>query len=197
MDENAYIGVGGVAREIEKGYVGVLVDVPIYEETVVTVGITANNIDDMFVVTNGSYYFAGSGSTFTSNNGGKTSSIATTTLTAKYDMAVSFSYSYSSEANYDKFTLVVAGTTVERAVSGSTTTKTYSGSLKAGQRVEFTYEKDTSQDKYDDKCVFSNMSVTATVKTQIGAETKSMARKIEKAYIGVGGVARLCWISSE
>ena len=197
MSKKAYIGVNGVASEIKRMYLGVSADVPIYEETVVTADITASNITDMFTVSNGSYYFAGSGSTFTSNNGGKISSIATTTLIAKYDMAVSFSYSYSSEANYDKFTLVVAGTTVEKAVSGSTTTKTYSGSLKAGQRIEFTYEKDTSQDKYDDKCTFSNMSVTATVKTQVGTETKGLARRIKKVYIGVGGKARLCWSSSE
>lgn len=127
----------------------------------VIVPITADNIADYFTVTNGTYYFKGSGSTFTTNNGGVQSSTATTKLTAKQDIsALYFGYSYSSEANCDKFTLKVAGTTVENAVSGATTSKSYNGSLAAGQSIEFTYAKDGSQDSNDDKCTFSNMSIT-------------------------------------
>ena len=131
----------------------------------VIVAITADNISDYFTVTNGSsYYFAGSGATFTSNNAGVNSSTATTVLTAKQDISVlAFDYSYSSEASYDKFTLKVGGTTVENAVSGATTNKNYSGSLTAGQTVEFTYAKDSSQHKNDDKCTFSNMYITILV----------------------------------
>ena len=75
-------------------------------------------------------------------------------------MELSFDYSYSSEQKYDKFTLKVGGTTVENAVSGATTSKSYSGSLTSGQTIEFSYVKDSSQDKNDDKCTFSNMSIT-------------------------------------
>ena len=178
-----------VARKINKGYVGVPTEVPIYEETVKTVNITASNISEMFTVANGTYYFKGSGGTFTTTNAGENSTTATTTLTAKSDMSVSFNYSYSSEANYDKFTLQVAGTTVENAVSGSTTSKSYSGSLKSGQQIVFTYAKDNSQSKNDDKCTFSNMVVTGAVRTQVGVETKSFARKIKKVYMGIDGVA--------
>lgn len=130
----------------------------------VIVAITADNIGDYFTVTNGSYYFAGSGDIFTSNNAGKASSTASTVLTAKQDISVlAFDYSYSSEARYDKFTLKVGGTTVEDGVSGATTNKSYSGSLTTGQTVEFTYAKDSSQDKNDDKCTFSNMHITILV----------------------------------
>lgn len=126
-----------------------------------TVAITASNIGTYFTVTNGTYKFNGSGSVFTSNNGGVNSSTASTVLTAKQDiMALTFNYSYSSEANYDKFTLKVGGTTVENAVSGATTSKSYSGSLSSGQKIEFTYAKDSSQHKNDDKCTFSNMYIT-------------------------------------
>lgn len=197
MAKKAYIGVDGKARKIKKGFVGVSTEVPIYEETVKTVNITASNISEMFTVTNGTYYFKGSGGTFTTSNYGNDSTTATTTLTAKSDMTVSFNYSYSSEQGYDKFTLKVAGTTVEDAVSGSTTSKSYSGNLTAGQKIEFTYAKDGSQSKNEDKCTFSNMVVTGTVKTQVGSETKSLARKIKKAYIGIGGVARPCWSGGE
>lgn len=130
----------------------------------VIVAITADNIGDYFTVANGSYYFKGSGSVFTSSNGGKSSTTASTVLTAKQDISVlAFSYSYSSEAKYDKFTLKVGGTTVEDGVSGATTNKSYSGSLTTGQTVEFTYAKDSSQDINDDKCTFSNMHITILV----------------------------------
>lgn len=181
-----------IARKLKKGYVGVVTDVPIYETA--TVNITDSNITTMFVVSNGSYYFKGSGGTFTTTNGGVNSSTATTTLTALKDMDISFTYSYSSEADYDKFTLTVAGTTIESAVSGSTTTKTYSGSLAVGETIVFTYAKDTSQHKNDDKCAFSNMVCIAT--TQTGVETKPVARKIKKIYAGdENNIARLCYWS--
>ena len=130
----------------------------------VIVAITAVNIADYFTVTNGTYYFTGSGSVFTSNNGGKASSTATTVLTAKQDISVlTFNYSYSSEKSYDRFTLKVGGTTVEDGVSGATTNRTYSGSLAKGQTIEFTYSKDSSQNGNDDKCTFSDMYITILV----------------------------------
>ena len=127
----------------------------------VIVDITASNISDYFTVTNGSsYYFKGEGNVFTTNNAGVNSSSAYTILTAKQAISeISFDYSYSSEPSYDKFTLTVAGSTIENAVSGATTTKSYNGSLTSGQTIEFTYAKDGSVNKNDDKCTFSNMVI--------------------------------------
>ena len=127
----------------------------------IVVDITASNISDYFTVTNGSsYYFKGEGNVFTTNNAGVNRSTATTTLTAKQDISeISFNYSYSSEPNYDKFTLKVAGSTIENAVSGATTTKSYNGSLTSGQTIEFKYVKDSSVNKNNDKCTFSNMVI--------------------------------------
>ena len=127
----------------------------------IVVDITASNISDYFTVTNGSsYYFKGEGNVFTTNNAGVNSSTATTTLTAKQNISeISFNYSYSSEPRYDKFTLKVAGSTIENAVSGATTTKSYNGSLTSGQTIEFKYVKDGSVNKNDDKCTFSNMVI--------------------------------------
>lgn len=171
----------------KRAYIGIETELPVYSETVVTAAVTDANISDYFDVSNGSYYFALSGGTWTSNNGGKNSSTATTTLTAKLDIsALSFDYSYSSEANYDKFTLKVAGTTVENAVSGTTTNKSWSGSLSKGQTIELTYTKDSSNHSNDDKCTMSNMSATATVRTQTGTEIKLVARKVKKMYLGIG-----------
>lgn len=118
--------------------------------------ITEDNVDSFFSVANGTYYFAPKDGVWTSNNNGVKSSTATTTFTAKSSMPVSFDYSYSSEAKYDKFTLVVAGTTVEDGVSGATTLKSYSGNLTAGQKISLTYSKDSSNDSNNDKCTLSN-----------------------------------------
>jgi hypothetical protein len=193
MGKGMYIGVNGLARKVKKMYVGVNTELPIYGES--TTLIRYSNISQYFSVQDDAYAFKfGVGTTShiaTSTNKGISSSTAKTTLTAKQDMDINFDYSYSSEQNYDKFTLIVAGTTVESAVSGATTTKSYSGSLKTGQSIVFQYAKDGSQNKNDDQCTFSNMNVTA--RTQTGTETKDVARKVKKAYIGVGGVARPCF----
>ena len=131
-------------------------------EKEVTTDVTGDNVSSFFTVSNNSYYFKPSGGTWTSTNGGVSSSTAKTVFTALKDMTVSFAYSYSSEANFDKFTLKVAGVTVENAVSGATTQKTYSGTLTAGQTIELTYTKDSSQNKNDDKCTMSALKVTRT-----------------------------------
>lgn len=126
-----------------------------------TVAITVSNIGTYFTVANGTYKFNGSGSVFTSNNNGANSSTASTVLTAKQNIiALTFDYSYSSEANYDKFTLKVGGTTIADGVSGATTNKSYSGSLSSGQKIEFTYAKDSSRHENNDQCTFSNMHIT-------------------------------------
>lgn len=194
MAKNLYLGVDGTARRVRKMYFGAPTECPVYENQNVDTNITASNIKNFFSVTNGSYYFSGSGSVFTSNNQGVDGTTAKTVLTAKQDMDVSFKYSYSSEANYDKFTLVFAGTTVENGASGYTTSKSYSGTLSAGQTVSFTYAKDSSTGDYDDTCTFSDMVVTTVKKTQVGTETRDAARRIKRAYLGVNGLARLFYI---
>lgn len=192
-----------------KTYIGADIEVPIYNEG--TVNITTSNVNDYFTITNGSYYFAGSGSTFTSNNKHVSSSTATTTFTAKTDMTnLSFTYCYSSESSFDKFTLTVGSTTVANALSGYTTTNTYSGSLKTGEKIVMKYSKDGSGDSYNDECYVSNISFKSKVQTgteqksNVACEVKNLyigvnnvARKVVKAYIGVNGVAHLCYGSNK
>ena len=194
MAKGAYIGVSSKARKIIKGYVGVTTSVPIYDGKIETLNVTSSNISDVFTVTNSSYYFSGSGSTFTTSNSGVNSSTAQTVLTAKYDMDISFTYSYASEANYDKFTLIVGSSTIESAVSGTQTIKTYTGKLTKDSSITFMYTKDGSSHSNGDKCTFSDMIVKYDNRVISKYETKPIARKIKKAYIGVGGVARPCWI---
>lgn len=123
------------------------------------VRIDGNNITSYFNVSNGSYYFDWNGSGFNSNNQSKSSSTASTILTAINKMNVSFDYFYGTEASYDKFTLKFGGNTIENNASGGLTNKSYSGVLEAGQTIEFTYSKDGSADRNGDTCGFSNMII--------------------------------------
>ena len=174
-----------------------------------SVNITASNISQYFTVSNSAYYFVGSGSTFTSNNNGIKSSIAQTTLTAKYDFTkVTFNYSYSSEARYDKLTITVGSTTVADALSG-VGNSSWTGAVSKGTVITFKYTKDSSNDNNADKCTFSNMVVegnsVGSRNIYIGVGNKArhvkklyvgingIARRIKKAYIGVNGVARLIY----
>lgn len=202
MAKKAYFGVVDLARKIKKFYLGGEKEqLPIYE-TVVTgedVLVTADNISKYFTVTNSSYYFKGSGSTFTTTNGGVNSSTGQTTLTSLVTCPISFDYSYSSEASCDKLTITVAGTTIANGLSGSTTNKSYSGTIKAGDQLVFKYTKDGSVHSNLDKCTFSNMMLALKKEEQVvvGYDEKSFAKKIRKAYVGVQGVARPCWNGGE
>lgn len=198
MANGAYTSVNNVARDIKRAYVGVSTEVPVYEERIETVDITADNIANYFDISNGSYYFSGSGSVFTTNCAGVARALATTTLTAKNEITlIEFDYSYSSEKTHDNFILIVATDIIEFKASGPTTNKSYTGTVPKGRKIEFRYEKDGGDDRYDDKCTFSNMRITQVVRTLRGSEIKPVARKIKKAYVGVNGIARACWNSTD
>lgn len=215
----------GIAHNISKAYIGVPIektkDVPRQETTTTTktISCTVNDantasqykkLSDLFTITNGSsYYFANTNtestnnySTYKSNNGGQNSTTASTTLTALHDFsALSFGYSYSGEKNYDYVTLTVGGTTIESKASGSTTNKTWSGTLSKGQTIQITYVKDRSNHSYDDCGTIYNIQATyqatvtetTTVIDKVGTgEYVNLARKVKKAYIGdSNGKARL------
>lgn len=194
ITRNEKIQVGTELKSIAKKVKNIYLGTTGPMLSITNIDITSSNISSYFNVANNSYYFAGSGNVFTSNNSGINSSTAQTILTALSDISIiNFQYSYSSETNYDKFTLVVGDTTIENAVSGATTQKVYSGSLQAGQTIKFVYAKDGSTHSNNDKCTFSNMKIT----TQTETYKENVARKIKKAYIGIGGVARPCFPGGE
>ena len=119
-----------------------------------------------------------SGTKWVSNNAGVGNSTAYISLTLKQNIGwVSFDYSYSTEASYDKMTVMVGNTTVASAVSGNTTTKSYkSGSVASGEQIAFIYEKDSSVDRNDDKCTFSNMVIFIPNGTTV---QKGIARNVK------------------
>lgn len=207
----------GIAHNISKAYIGITSektkDVPRQETTTTTktISCTVNDVNtasqykklsDLFTITNGSgYYFANNNtestnnySTYKSNNGGHSNTTASTTLTALHDFsALSFGYSYSGESNYDYVTLTVGGTTVESKASGSTTNKTWSGTLSKGQTIKITFTKDGSYDRYDDCGTIYNIQATykatvtetTTVIDKVGTgEYANLARNIKKIYLG-------------
>lgn len=156
-----------------------------------SINITASNISQYFTVSNSTYYFVGNGSTFTSNNNGINNSTAKTTLTAKYNFPkVTFNYSYSSEARYDKLTITVGSTTVADALSG-VGNSSWTGAVRKGTIITFQYIKDSSNHGNNDKCTFSNIMVEepgGNKNIYIGIDNK--ARHVKKLYIGINGIAR-------
>lgn len=118
--------------------------------------IGGGNASGYFDVNNDSnYYFRQDGNDWIATNGGINLSTATTTLTCTSGGTYKFSYYYKTEANYDKVTLIVGGTTVLNAVSGSsplTTTGTYS--LSSGSTIVMTYSKDNTQSVDNEEVYF-------------------------------------------
>lgn len=120
------------------------------------ISIGSNNATSYFTISNGSnYYFRQDGNDWIATNGGINSSTATTTLTCTFAGTYRFSYYYQTEANYDKVTLTVGGTTVLNAVSGSSSlTTTGSYSLSSGSTIVMTYTKDGSQHATNEEVYF-------------------------------------------
>lgn len=139
-----------------------------------SISIDENNIAGYFnVINSDSYYFEMSGGVLSSKCTHRQT--ASTTLIALRDMPTSFSYKVSSELSCDIFTLTVAGTQVAE-ISGEKS-GSWSGTLKAGDKIELKYSKDSSISRGDDNATVSNLKVTAIpvtagTKTALTAENK-------------------------
>jgi hypothetical protein len=198
MAKGAYVGVNGKARKITKVYIGIETQTPTYEERNETATITASNISQYFDVTNGTYSFVGNGGSFQSNYGNSSSaSTATSTWKAKKDMtSVSLNWSTSASTTSTTrvyFTMTVAGTTVVSKTAGSKS-GTWQGSLKAGESIVLTYYSQRgNSSSYRGTATISNISLTQTTLVETGTTVSSIARRIMKAYVGIGGKARPFW----
>ena len=202
--KNLAIQSDRVAHKVKNIYVGVPTTIPIYETVTTPVTIDVDNIDTYFDVTNSAYYFkpGGSGNIFEASNLGVDSSTATTTLKLKQDVTnLSFQYKYIIETNFDSFTIKIGSTTVLDAVSGTTTganlTTYNAGDLTDGTILTFSYSKDKTESASGEVVLFQNLTFTTETTTQTGSEVKQIARKIKKGYVGVGGVAKLCYASQQ
>lgn len=202
-----------VDKPVSSIYAGVTATVPVYTETTTTEDITlsADTLTDFFSAdSTGTTGTNAKGITWANNsdgglkltfgNYGIDSSTSMTTFTAQRNLTnVVISGLYYTEANYDKITLIVAGTTILNAVSGTsyTLTQRWAGSLSEGQTIVLKFVKDGSASASNESSTYFTLSCdpyqkTTTTQIQTGTETKLVDKKIIKGYIGgPDGKARL------
>ena len=200
-------------RRVSSVYAGVVATVPKYTETTTTedVALSSATFTDFFSADNtGTTGTNAKGITWADNSGGGlkltfgnygiNSSTSMTTFTAQRNLTnVVIKGLYYTETRYDKITLIVAGTTVLDAVSGtsSTLTQRWTGSLSKGQTIVLKFVKDSSQSASSETSTYFTLSCdpyqkTTINKTQTGTETKLVDKKIIKGYVGgPDGKARL------
>lgn len=166
--------------------------------------ITESNVSKYFTSSNGSYTFVQSGGTLENNNKNIDLTRATITLTAKQTSSIRFDYGWGSEANYDKFTIVVAGTTVISSVSG-TGSNSQSGTISKGQTISLTYSKDGSGSRYGDYAQIYNVVLSglpsaivpvAAQKLYFGLPEGGGNVVVQKAYIGDATNTPRLWYSA-
>ena len=128
--------------------------------------ITGNNIEDYFEKIDGDYFFEYNGSTFKTNNTRVAHSVATTTLVAKTNMVVSFKYSawiyntLNAEADeVSEFTIKTQREfdVIENIYPRGVTEKVFSYPsiyIKKGDKIIFSYYRNTNRGLYDDYCEF-------------------------------------------
>jgi hypothetical protein len=204
MAKNAYVGVDNKARKVKNIYVGVDTQVPIYEEKQIT--FSRENINEFFTVQNNSAYpFEINPSTtnqvgFVPGNIGVNSSTSQIILTANQVIVLKKIYAqYYTEQNFDKLNITVKGEVILSNASGiDIYDQTVNKTLNVGDNIVMSYVKDSTT--HHNQETMTNIILTCnpiTIKTITGYETKPVARKIKKAYVGVNGKARLCYSVDE
>lgn len=204
MAKNAYVGVDNKARKVKNIYVGVDTQVPIYEEKQIT--FSRENINEFFTVQNNSAYpFEINPSTtnqvgFVPGNIGVNSSTSQIILTANQVIVLKKIYAqYYTEQNFDKLNITVKGEVILSNASGiDIYDQTVNKTLNVGDNIVMSYVKDSTT--HHNQETMTNIILTCnpiTIKTITGYETKPVARRIKKAYVGVNGKARLCYSGDE
>ena len=204
MAKNAYVGVDNKAKKIKNIYVGVETQVPVYGKKQIT--FSSENINEFFTVQNNSSYpFHINPSTtnqvgFVPGNIGINSSTSQIILTANQEIVLKKIYAqYYTEQAYDKLTISINSSNIVNQASGRDTFETTEiRTLSAGDKITMSYVKDPSNHHPSE--AMTNIIITCapiTVEAITGYETKQVARRIKKAYVGVNGKARLCYSVDE
>ena len=135
------------------------------------INITYENIRNYFSVQNSMYYFRSVGGGEFQANNHSVNGTAFTTLVALQDISdVYFNY-FCPTGTQNEFTLIFANSTVEGSTSGTTTVKSYTGSLNAGDKIVFEYYNDGST---DGTCYFRDMLIAVV--------PSNVARKVKQPY---------------
>lgn len=204
MAKNAYVGVDNKAKKIKNIYVGIETQVPVYGKKQIT--FSRENINEFFTVQNNSAYpFEINPSTtnqvgFVPGNIGINSSTSQIMLTANQEIVLKKIYAqYYTEQAYDKLTISINSSNIVNQASGQDTFETTEiRTLSAGDKITMSYVKDPSNHHPSE--AMTNIIITCapiTVEAITGYETKQVARRIKKAYVGVNGKARLCYSVDE
>lgn len=204
MAKNAYVGVDNKARKMKGAYIGVETQVPVYGKKQIT--FSRENINEFFTVQNNSAYpFEINPSTtnqvgFVPGNIGINSSTSQIILTANQEIVLKKIYAqYYTEQAYDKLTISINSSNIVNQASGRDTFETTEiRTLSAGDKITMSYVKDSSNHHSSE--AMTNIIITCapiTVEAITGYETKPVARRIKKAYVGVNGKARLCYSMDE
>ena len=188
----------------KNAYVGVETQVPVYGKKQIT--FSNENINEFFTVQNNSAYpFHIMPSTtnragFIPGNLGVNSSTSQIVLTANQDLVVKKIYvKYYTERKYDKINITINAVTILGDASGEDTYEsTANRMLSAGDKIVMSYVKDSSNHHPSEAMTKIDIECEPiTVDTIMGYETKPVARRIKKAYVGVNGKARLCYLGYE
>ena len=204
MAKNAYVGVNNKAKKIKNIYVGVETQVPIYGKKQIT--FSSENINEFFTVQNNSSYPFDINRSLTNQvrfvpgNFGVNNSTSKIILTANQEIVLKKIYAqYYTEQNYDKLTISINSSNIVNQASGQDTFETTEiRTLSAGDKITMSYVKDSSNHHSSE--AMTNIVITCepiTVEAITGYETKPVARRIKKAYVGVNGKARLCYLGYE
>lgn len=204
MAKNAYVGADNKARKVKNIYVGVDTQVPIYEEKQIT--FSRENINEFFTVQNNSAYpfeinpSATNQVGFAPGNIGVNSSTSQIILTANQEIVLKKIYAqYYTEQKFDKLNITVKGEVILSNASGiDIYDQTVNKTLNVGDNIVMSYVKDSTT--HHNQETMTNIILTCnpiTIKTITGYETKPVARRIKKAYVGVNGKARLCYSGDE
>lgn len=204
MAKNAYVGVNNKAKKIKNIYVGVETQVPVYGKKQIT--FSSENINEFFTVQNNSVYPFEINPSMTNQVGfvpgniGINSSTSQIILTANQEIVLKKIYAqYYTEQNYDKLTIGVKNEVILSNASGiDTYEKTLNMALGAGDQILMMYVKDGSNHHSSEAMTSITIECSPiTVEAITGYETKLVARRIKKAYVGVNGKARLCYSGDE
>lgn len=204
MAKNAYVGVNNKAKKIKNIYVGVETQVPVYGKKQIT--FSSENINEFFTVQNNSSYPFDINRSLTNQvrfvpgNFGVNNSTSQIILTANQEIVLKKIYAqYYTEQNYDKLTISINSSNIVNQASGQDTFETTEiRTLSAGDKITMSYVKDSSNHHSSE--AMTNIVITCepiTVEAITGYETKPVARRIKKAYVGVNGKARLCYLGYE
>ena len=131
---------------------------PFTIKTTGSTGVSTNN--------NLKFTYNDTESAWISGNQGESSSKSVITITAIAEVTVTFQYKVSSEARWDKLFIKLNGST-KKEESGTVDYTEFTITLNAGDKLEISYEKDSSGNSGSDQVWIKDLTIANQLVTQI------------------------------